>query len=61
MGRRSARCYRICEGKPFPKSRYNRGLPDPKIRAYDIGNKKAIYEELHLHQPHFKGNGANFL
>ena len=46
MGRRPARCYRICAGKPFPKSRYNRGVPDPKIRAYDIGHKRANYDEL---------------
>ena len=46
MGRRPARCYRICNGKPFPKSRYNRGVPDPKIRSYDIGQKKALYDEL---------------
>jgi large subunit ribosomal protein L10e len=46
MGRRPARCYRICAGKPFPKSRYNRGVPDPKIRSYDIGHKKAAYDEL---------------
>lgn len=31
-GRRPARCYRYCKNKPFPKSRYNRGVPDPKIR-----------------------------
>ncbi len=41
MGRRPARCYRMCKGKPYPKSRYNRGVPDPKIRIYDIGRKKA--------------------
>ena len=46
MGRRPARCYRICNGKPFPKSRYNRGVPDPKIRSYDIGNKSAKYDAL---------------
>lgn len=46
MGRRPARCYRICAGKPFPKSRYNRGVPDPKIRSYDIGHKRARYDEL---------------
>lgn len=40
MGRRPARCYRCCRGKPYPKSRYNRGVPDPKIRIYDIGRKK---------------------
>lgn len=41
MGRRPARCYRVARGKPYPKSRYNRGVPDPKIRIYDIGRKKA--------------------
>ena len=46
MGRRPARCYRVCNGKPFPKSRYNRGVPDPKIRSYDIGCKDASYEAL---------------
>lgn len=46
MGRRPWRCYRVSKGKPFPKSRYNRGVPDPKIRSYDIGNKKANYDAL---------------
>ena len=46
MGRRPARCYRIAKGKPFPKSRYNRGVPDPKIKAYDNGNVKASYDYL---------------
>jgi large subunit ribosomal protein L10e len=46
MGRRPARCYRICAAKPWPKSRYNRGVPDPKIRSYDIGHKRAVYDEL---------------
>jgi large subunit ribosomal protein L10e len=46
MGRRPARCYRICNGKPFPKSRYNRGVPDPKIRAYDIGHKRAPVDDF---------------
>ena len=52
MGRRPARCYRYCRGKCFPKSRFNRGVPDPKIRIYDAGKKKAKIEEfpvcLHL-------------
>ena len=41
MGRRPARCYRYIKNKPYPKSRFNRGVPDPKIRIYDCGNKKA--------------------
>jgi len=41
MGRRPARCYRYQQGKPYIKSRYCRGVPDPKIRIYDLGNKAA--------------------
>jgi large subunit ribosomal protein L10e len=46
MGRRPARCYRYQKGKPYPKSRYCRGVPDAKIRIYDIGRKKAAYNEF---------------
>ena len=46
MGRRPARCYRYCKNKPFIKSRYCRGVPDAKIRIYDVGNKKAGVEEF---------------
>ena len=46
MGRRPARCYRYQKGKPYPKSRYNRGVPDSKLRIYDIGKKKAVYNEF---------------
>uniref|UniRef100_A0A6U1FNY5 Uncharacterized protein n=2 Tax=Eukaryota TaxID=2759 RepID=A0A6U1FNY5_9CHLO len=41
MGRRPARCYRQIKNKPYPKSRFNRGVPDPKIRIFDSGLKKA--------------------
>jgi large subunit ribosomal protein L10e len=30
----------------FPKSRYNRGVPDPKIRIYDLGRKKASVDDF---------------
>ncbi|GJV43277.1 glucan endo-1,3-beta-glucosidase-like protein [Tanacetum coccineum] len=33
-----ARCYRQIKNKPYPKSRYCRGVPDPKIRSYDVDN-----------------------
>jgi len=46
MGRRPARCYRYCKNKPYPKSRYNRGVPDPKLRIYDSGFKRAGVEEF---------------
>lgn len=48
MARRPARCYRYIKNKPFPKSRYNRGVPDPKIRIYDLGRKKASVDEFPL-------------
>eukprot|EP00052_Salpingoeca_macrocollata_P018843 m.155505 g.155505 ORF g.155505 m.155505 type:complete len:218 (-) comp20807_c11_seq1:289-942(-) len=48
MGRRPARCYRYCKNKPYPKSRFNRGVPDPKIRIYDMGRKKAGVDEFPL-------------
>ena len=40
MGRRPARCYRVIKNKPYPKSRFCRGVPDAKIRIYDAGMKK---------------------
>lgn len=46
MGRRPARCYRYQKGKPYPKSRYCRGVPDAKIRMFDIGKKKAKFDEF---------------
>ena len=48
MGRRPARCYRYCKGKAFPKSRYNRGVPDSHLKMYDSGRKKARYDEFPL-------------
>lgn len=46
MGRRPARCYRYIKNKPYPKSRFCRGVPDPKIRIYDLGKKKAGVDEF---------------
>ncbi|TPX38543.1 hypothetical protein SeMB42_g06676 [Synchytrium endobioticum] len=48
MGRRPARCYRYCKNKPYPKSRYCRGVPDSKIRIYDLGRKRATVDEFPL-------------
>lgn len=48
MARRPARCYRYCKNKPYPKSRYNRGVPDPKIRIFDLGRKKASVDDFPL-------------
>jgi len=46
MGRRPARCYRYCKNKPYPKSRFNRGVPDSKIRIFDLGRKKAHVDDF---------------
>ncbi|KAG9393018.1 Ribosomal protein L10e [Carpediemonas membranifera] len=46
MGRRPARCYRYCKNKPFPKSRFNRGVPDGKLRIYDLGRKSAHVDDF---------------
>jgi len=46
MGRRPARCYRYAKNKPYPKSRFCRGVPDPKIMIYDVGRKNAGVEEF---------------
>uniref|UniRef100_T1J6Y0 Large ribosomal subunit protein uL16 n=1 Tax=Strigamia maritima TaxID=126957 RepID=T1J6Y0_STRMM len=48
MGRRPARCYRYCKNKPYPKSRFCRGVPDSKIRIFDLGRKKAKVDEFPL-------------
>merc|ERR1712128_352703 len=47
-GRRPAKCYRYCKNKPYPKSRFNRGVPDPKIRIFDLGRKRAGVDEFPL-------------
>eukprot|EP00013_Stygamoeba_regulata_P022225 CAMPEP_0177645972 /NCGR_PEP_ID=MMETSP0447-20121125/9530_1 /TAXON_ID=0 /ORGANISM="Stygamoeba regulata, Strain BSH-02190019" /LENGTH=218 /DNA_ID=CAMNT_0019148483 /DNA_START=21 /DNA_END=677 /DNA_ORIENTATION=- len=46
MGRRPARCYRYCKNKPYPKSRFCRGVPDSKIRIFDLGRKKASVDDF---------------
>jgi len=48
MGRRPARCYRYCKNKPYPKSRFCRGVPDAKIRIFDLGKKKAAVDDFPL-------------
>lgn len=48
MGRRPGRCYRYIKNKPYPKSRFCRGVPDPKIAIYDVGRKKAAVLEMPL-------------
>merc|ERR1712160_147003 len=46
MGRRPNKCYRYCKNKPFPKSRFCRGVPDAKIRIYEVGKKKIPCDEF---------------
>jgi len=38
-------CY-LCVSKPFPKSRFCRGVPDSKIRIYEVGKKKIPCDEF---------------
>ena len=44
MGRRPFKCYRQIKNKPYPKSRFCRGVPDSKLRIFDGGNKRADVE-----------------
>src|SRR3989338_10293280 len=46
MGRRPSKCYRFCKNKPYPKSRFCRGVPDAKIRTYDLGTRAADVDEF---------------
>jgi len=38
--------YRYTKGKPYIKSRYCRGVPDAKIRIFDLGRKKAHVDDF---------------
>ena len=40
------KCYRQQKGKPWIKSRFCRGVPDPKIRIFDIGKKNAKVDQF---------------
>lgn len=46
MGRRPGRCYRYQKNRAYIKSKYCRGVPDPKIRIHDIGKKTAPVTEF---------------
>ncbi|AFN83573.1 60S ribosomal protein L10 [Encephalitozoon romaleae SJ-2008] len=48
MGRRPGRCYRYLSKKAYPKSRFNRGVPDSKIQIFDLGRRKAGVLEFPL-------------
>jgi large subunit ribosomal protein L10e len=48
MGRRPFRCYRYQKNKPYIKSRYCRGVPESKIRIYDVGAKKVRVMDFKL-------------
>lgn len=34
--------------KPYPKSRFNRGVPDPKVKIFDLGRKRAGVDDFPL-------------
>mmetsp|Transcript_5082 Transcript_5082/g.14592 ORF Transcript_5082/g.14592 Transcript_5082/m.14592 type:complete len:230 (+) Transcript_5082:132-821(+) len=46
MGRRPFKCYRQIKNKPYPKSRFCRGVPDAKIRIFDVGAKRAHVDQF---------------
>lgn len=48
MGRRPGRCYRHLSKKAYPKSRFNRGVPDSKLAIYELGKKTAEVMEFPL-------------
>mmetsp|Transcript_7674 Transcript_7674/g.11647 ORF Transcript_7674/g.11647 Transcript_7674/m.11647 type:complete len:216 (-) Transcript_7674:100-747(-) len=48
MGRRPARCQRYCKNKPYIKSRYLRGVPEPKIQIFDVGRKMQPTDDFAL-------------
>ena len=48
MGRRPGRCYRYYGSRPYPKSRFNRGVPDPRLQRYETGQKSAKPEQFPL-------------
>merc|ERR1711915_1047317 len=45
-GRRPWRCYRYQKNSGYIKSKYCRGVPDPRIRIHDAGKKGAHVEEF---------------
>ena len=51
MGRRPARCYRYFKSRPYPRSRFCRGVPDPRISRYETGTKAAT---AHLYPYHVR-------
>lgn len=45
MGRRPGRCYRFIRGHAYPRSKFNRGVPDTRIKMFDLGNRKASCDD----------------
>ncbi|XP_015391421.1 large ribosomal subunit protein uL16-like [Panthera onca] len=48
MGHHPPRCYWYCKNKRCPKSCFCRGVPDAKVRIFDLGQKKAEVEQFPL-------------
>ncbi|UJG42729.1 MAG: 50S ribosomal protein L16 [Candidatus Heimdallarchaeum endolithica] len=49
MGKRPASCYRYTRGPANTRTdKFVRGVPDPRIRAYDAGNRKGKFP-VHIH------------
>ncbi|KAG2143093.1 ribosomal protein L10 [Suillus clintonianus] len=43
IGRRPTRCYRYCKSKPCA---VHCGVPDPKMRIFNLGRKRASVDEF---------------
>ena len=58
------KCSRYCKNKPYIKSRYCRGVPEGKLKIFDVGKKKQGVDTfpacVHLRKnysiPFFPGN-----
>ena len=60
MGRRPNKCYRYCKNKPYPKSRYCRGVPDSKIRCVVRPHTREGIAAGHFATGHFATGGKHF-
>jgi len=48
MGLAPWRCFKVLKNKPYPKSKYNRSVPDPKIRIMNTGARKSHVDTFPL-------------
>ncbi len=51
MGRRPFKCYRYQKNKPYPKSRFNRGVPGERALLYPASAHSCAAERLKAQIP----------